>query len=243
MIAVISDIHFPSDAQRQECLKRGLEKLCGLDALLVCGDFTDNRGDTRPGEAMKLPAYLQELPYPIGFIDGNHEDYRVLEGLAETSVWDGPAGKAAEHVYYLKRGCCYRIDELRILTIGGSTSGPGYKKNHPDIWQEEEELNEQDRSRIQETLQQGADFDVVLTHTLPERRMEAWFPEKDCSQTNRILEEAAQKMTYGQWCFGHFHQDQDYPDRFHCLYQDVILMDKAADGTVSWRRQPLTEMN
>ena len=78
MIAVISDVHFPSNAERQKIMETGLKKLTGIRALFICGDFTDNRKDTKPEEEMKLPEYIKKLPYPVFFIDGNHEDYDVL---------------------------------------------------------------------------------------------------------------------------------------------------------------------
>ena len=54
MIAVISDVHFPSNAERQKIMETGLKKLTGIRALFICGDFTDNRKDTKPEEEMKF---------------------------------------------------------------------------------------------------------------------------------------------------------------------------------------------
>ena len=69
MIAVISDVHFPSNEERQKTMEAGLKTLFGIRALFICGDFTDNRKDTQPGEAMKLPEYMKGLPYPVFFIE------------------------------------------------------------------------------------------------------------------------------------------------------------------------------
>ena len=60
MIAVISDVHFPSNAERQKIMETGLKKLTGIRALFICGDFTDNRKDTKPEEEMKLPEYIKK---------------------------------------------------------------------------------------------------------------------------------------------------------------------------------------
>ena len=49
---------------------RTRKKLTGIRALFICGDFTDNRKDTKPEEEMKLPEYIKKLPYPVFFIDG-----------------------------------------------------------------------------------------------------------------------------------------------------------------------------
>ena len=158
MIAVISDVHFPSNAERQKIMETGLKKLTGIRALFICGDFTDNRKDTKPEEEMKLPEYIKKLPYPVFFIDGNHEDYDVLKRLpkisdSENELLFQKSGcsltaentmKASDGIYYLKRGSVCKIDGFSMLLIGGSTTGPGYKKNHPDIWQKDEDLSKED---------------------------------------------------------------------------------------------------
>ena len=48
MIAVISDVHFPSNAERQKIMETGLKKLTGIRALFICFYFTENRKDTNP---------------------------------------------------------------------------------------------------------------------------------------------------------------------------------------------------
>ena len=54
MIAVISDVHFPSNAERQKIMETGLKKLTGIRALFICGDFTDNRKDRRGDETARI---------------------------------------------------------------------------------------------------------------------------------------------------------------------------------------------
>ena len=134
MIAVISDVHFPSNAERQKIMETGLKKLTGIRALFICGDFTDNRKDTKPEEEMKLPEYIKKLPYPVFFIDGNHEDYDVLKRLpkisdSENELLFQKSGcsltaentmKASDGIYYLKRGSVCKIDGFSILLIGGN---------------------------------------------------------------------------------------------------------------------------
>ena len=60
-------------------------------------------------------------------------------------------------------------------------------------------------------------FDLILTHTVPECMVKAWFPDKDLSVTNKILGHVWQSVSYQYWLFGHFHEDVDYPERMHCL--------------------------
>lgn len=254
MIAVISDVHFPSDQARQKKFEKGLQKLSGIKALFVCGDFTDNRKDTKEEEMMKLPGYLKDLPYPVFYIDGNHEDYEVLKRLPKIGETEKEAllqydciietqstKKAADGVYYLERGSVCAADGCRILAIGGSTTGPGYRKNHPDIWQPDEDLTQQDQEKIKEALRKNqAAFDLILTHTLPIDRLKEWFPEKDVSVTNEILQDVWEESSYQHWLFGHFHEDMDYPDgNFHCLYEDAMLIEKSDDGSIRIERKRL----
>lgn len=68
MIAVISDVHFPSNAERQKIMETGLKKLTGIRALFICGDFTDNRKDTKPEEEIETARIYKEAPYPVFFM-------------------------------------------------------------------------------------------------------------------------------------------------------------------------------
>ncbi len=254
MIAVISDVHFPSNAARQKTMEAGLKTLSGIRALFICGDFTDNRKDTQPGEAMKLPEYMKGLPYPVFFIDGNHEDYEVLKRLPQISEAERETllqnfgcdvnakmtQKAADGIYYVKRGSVCKIEGFSMLLIGGSTTGPGYKKNHPDIWQPDEDLTKEDELHIEETLAANHNtFNLVLTHTVPECMVKAWFPDKDLSVTNEILSHVWHSISYQHWLFGHFHEDADYPERMHCLYNDVMLLEALKDGGIRAERRIL----
>ncbi len=251
MIAVISDVHFPSDKERQKSIQSGLRNMPDIHALFICGDFTDNRNDTKEGEDMHLPDYMRDLPYPVFFIDGNHEDYNVLKRLPEIdeaerevllkkhgcNVERNNTRKAADGIYYLKRGSVCTADGFSILAIGASTTGPGYKKNHPDIWQPDEDLTPEDEERISDAISKNNNtFDLVMTHTVPERMVRAWFPEKDLSVTNDILYRVWKKISYRYWMFGHFHQDIDYPEKFHCLYRDIILFEKQGDSGIRMER-------
>ena len=114
MIAVISDVHFPSNAERQKIMETGLKKLTGIRALFICGDFTDNRKDTKPEEEMKLPEYIKKLPYPVFFIDGNHEDYDVLKRLPKIS-------DSENELLFQKSGCSLTYWEDCILMKNGSS--------------------------------------------------------------------------------------------------------------------------
>ena len=148
--------------------------------------------------------------------------------------------KASDGIYYLKRGSVCKIDGFSILLIGGSTTGPGYKKNHPDIWQKDEDLSKEDEKRVLKSLQENNyTFDLILTHTVPECMVKAWFPDKDLSVTNKILEHVWHSISYQHWLFGLFHDDEDYPERMHCLYNDVMLLEALKDGGIRAERRKL----
>lgn len=247
MLAVMSDFHYPSDKERQKHVADSIEMLRRLSAdnndlikgLFICGDFTDNRNDALD-QPMRLPDYIKGLPWPVFFIDGNHEDYEVLkrlEGIDLENLSGAGAKRAADGIFYLQRGSCCVADGMRILAIGGSTSGPGYKKRHIDIWQPEEDISEKERRQIYNTLEENNyNFDIVLTHTLPETRMKQWYEQKDRSVTNEIIENVFKEIEYRQWFFGHFHCDEDFPGDFHCLYRDVALIERHENGYISCRR-------
>ena len=96
------------------------------------------------------------------------------------------------------------------------------------------------KSEILKSLQEndcGSHLISISTHTVPECMVKAWFPDKDLSVTNKILEHVWQSVSYQYWLFGHFHEDVDYPERMHCLYNDVMLLEALKDGGIRAGRE------
>ena len=61
--------------------------------------------------------------------------------------------------------------------------------------------------------------------------------------TNKILEHVWHSISYQHWLFGHFHDDEDYPERMHCLYNDVMLLEALKDwGAIPCRKRKLPEI-
>ena len=96
------------------------KKLGRGDTLIICGDFGFIWSGGKD-EATNLKK-LSEKKYNICFIDGTHENFKLLNS-AEVSEWNG--GKVHHlggNLYHLMRGQVYTIEGKKYFTMGGGES-------------------------------------------------------------------------------------------------------------------------
>ena len=93
------------------------------DTVIILGDFGCIWDKYSIIEIQKLD-YLEERPFTICFVDGNHENFDRLYGN-EFSVVDfhgGKAHKVRENIYHLMRGYIYEFDDRKFFAFGGASS-------------------------------------------------------------------------------------------------------------------------
>lgn len=92
------------------------------DFVIVCGDF-GLWHDTK-SERWWLN-WLEEKPFTILFVDGNHENFDRLYHSDEFEIVDfhgGKAHKIRENVYHLMRGHIFNLCDKKIFAFGGASS-------------------------------------------------------------------------------------------------------------------------
>lgn len=91
------------------------------DTVIVCGDFGIWHDDRE--ERHKLD-WLQEKPFTIAFVDGNHENFdRLYSDEFQTGEFHGGmAHKIRENIYHLMRGEIFYFDGKAFFTFGGASS-------------------------------------------------------------------------------------------------------------------------
>ena len=239
-IFVTGDIH-QEDLYRFSLLKRDYPELTKDDVVIVCGDFGIpwNYPDTK---GYKTDLYNLEkingFPWTTVFVDGNHENFDVLETLPETEIFGNTAHKLADSVFHLKRGLLYNIGGKSFLALGGASSIDKqmrlqrFHQGKGKIWWEQELWTARDETTAWQTLEL-CDYvvDYVISHTCPSKIQEVLMdrisggrgfnvkpihdPVGDC--LDAIHDEL---RMYSKWFFGHYHVDEDLDD-FVCLYQEI----------------------
>ena len=197
MIYVCGDTHIPLDIGKLS-MKNFSEqaKMTRNDFVIILGDFGLLwRKDKTFFHWLK---WLEEKPFTLLWLDGNHENHEWLRSLP-LSEWHG--------------GMVHRIAAFRVE---GSS---WWRDEVPSMAQAYAALQ-----NIESHHAAGRRIDFVLSHTCPEDIIPKMFhidPMPD--PTSRILtevQELVQDEVKG-WYFGHWHEDVD-AGKYHCLYDRVL---------------------
>lgn len=169
-----------------------------------------------------IKMFERNYKFNLYFIDGNHENFTLLNRL---DTVDG-MGYVSEHIRWLKRGHCYRIDGKNILAIGGADSVDKFRRTEGTNWWKAEAITDDDVSRVDPKIH----YDYVLSHTCPshifnENKVYLCTLGNIVDDTNpdfhisdNKLEQIYQFIDFDKWLFGHFHVDLDIDEQFTCLF-------------------------
>jgi UDP-2,3-diacylglucosamine pyrophosphatase LpxH len=155
------------------------------------------------------------------FIDGNHENFRILNSLPI----ENNMHKVADNIYHLLRGQVYEFEGKKILTMGGADSVDWFLRTKNLDWWEEETISQEDIDRVP-----AGHYDYVLTHCCPRNVFEEnkvyliTLGRIDQDKVNHNSEDKLQqlfeKITFNHHYFGHYHIDKDLDGNHTCLYNE-----------------------
>lgn len=204
------------------------------DYVIILGDFgvifrSDMEGIIE--ETNKL-RQLDELPFTILFVDGNHENFnRLSTAFRNVKILGGNARKISDSVYHLKRGEIFNINGKTFLTMGGGTSiDKSFRINGYDWWEEENITVKEIKRAISNADKLGKRIDFVLTHAAPEQ-----IAEELMSRSNQyyyshdpnslLLDELKMDIKWNQWYFGHYHYDYKSKANWTAVYENIIELE------------------
>lgn len=189
----------------------------GFDCLIVTGDF----GYLWEGSEDEVKALnkIKSLPITILFVDGNHENFDLLNTY-KVSTWNG--GKVRfirKNIIHLMRGQVFEIDNKKFFTFGGAKSVDIFnRKENVDWWREElPNLKEMDEG-IDNLQKHNNKVDYIITHTCYEEILSSLVRFSETDELIRYLSFIKMKIQYNMWYFGHFHIDYNINDKDFCLY-------------------------
>ena len=90
------------------------------DYVIVTGDF-GGLWDGSPKDPI-LVGLLEEKPFTTLFVDGNHENFDLLNALPERPWNGGRVHVVREHILHLMRGQVFTFGGLTWFTMGGASS-------------------------------------------------------------------------------------------------------------------------
>jgi len=226
MIYVTGDTHGPIDQFKTEvfCVQHNVTS---NDYLIICGDFggvwfgNDNAFD------IATRNYYKDQPWTILFVDGNHENFDLLNSYPVTEWHGGKIHQIDGQIIHLMRGQIYEIDGHSFFTMGGARSTDQHNRTEGISWWSQEMPSDQEYEEALNNLTRyNNNVDYILSHCAPDSIHDAighgyYIHDK----LTNFLEVVRQTVTFNHWYFGHYHQDNDWNNKYSCLYNRIIELD------------------
>ena len=231
MIYLTGDIHGKPERLSFRNFPLG-KTLTKNDYVIILGDFGLLWNGSN--EEKYWINWLNSRPWTTLFIDGNHENFEMIDVLPKVEMFGGNVGKVADFIYHLRRGFIYEIDGKRIFTFGGASSVDKLNRVENISWWAREQPNHAEMSLALNDLSYvDNEVDYILTHTCPQRISNILKdigickysePIETIDFTRKFLGEIESKVDFKKWYFGHWHDDVNINDKFILLYEKIIKL-------------------
>ena len=226
MIYVCGDTHIPLDIGKLS-MKNFSEqaKMTRNDFVIILGDFGLLwRKDKTFFHWLK---WLEEKPFTLLWLDGNHENHPRLAEFPEEIWHKGRTHRISESVYHLTRGQVFEIEGYTFFTMGGAHSTDiMYRRPGVSWWPEELPSEEEYSEAIRSLDTHNWHVDYVLTHDLPTKQLLELAPYYEPYALTDWLNGIRKRLEYKHWFCGHHHVDKDLSDNIHILYDQVIPLEQ-----------------
>ncbi len=233
MIYITGDIHREQDIWKinpDDGFPEG-KNLTKNDYLIICGDF-GCIWDGGTGDTFWLN-WLESLPWQTCFIDGNHENFDLLNEFPIETWHGGQVHRIRSNIVHLMRGEIFDIEGKTFFTFGGGFSHDAeYRVENVNWWKEELPTKEEVENAFSNLDKANWKVDYVLTHDI--------YRSHDLSKKYKtslerygsgfediqdFLEVIHSKISYTQWFHGHYHVDGTYDKDCVTLFDKVIRLD------------------
>lgn len=203
----------------------------GITHLIVLGDF----GYIWNGDfyEQKVLDYLNKIGVKVLFIDGNHENFDLLNKYPVVDMYGGKAHKIRENIIHLMRGEVYEIGGKKYFAMGGANSidksyytlyGKLKHRVEGKDWWREEKISYLDKENAYKNLtKHNFEVDYILTHTCYPSALVSVGGISMADDVSDYLNYLRVNVNYKYWYFGHMHKNCKI-EGFNtmCLYKEVI---------------------
>lgn len=230
MLYITGDTHGAHDFGKLERFAKSNPQLTKNDYIIIAGDF-GAVWNTETLDADLQP--YEELPFGVLFIDGNHENFDLLDNYP-IELWNGgKVHKIKQNIIHLMRGQIYEFEGAVVFTFGGATSVDKYMRQENISWwrQEMPSFEELDEA-ISNLKKYKNKVDYIITHSIDEKAL--YYPPLHRYGTgmrvlrdNQMLSYFEDIVEYRHWYFGHYHIDGNITDKKTALYFEIIPLGSA----------------
>ncbi len=228
MIYITGDTHGLNGVQRLYSFAMIKPELTKEDYVIIAGDFGAVWDEKTLEGNLK---YYTNLPFTVLFVDGNHENFDLLNSYPVETWKGGKVHKIKPDVIHLMRGQVFEIDGKTVFTFGGATSiDREWRTEGKGWWKQEVPAQEELEEALANLKRYGNKVDYIVTHSCSERALEYPAMRDDvgiklyCPEVG-MLSYIEDKTEYKHWYFGHFHVDREIGGRYTALYYDVTELE------------------
>ncbi len=230
------------------------------DYVIIVGDFGGiwQQGDAGPGSEGRWDKYqldkLEDKPFTLLFIDGNHENFDQLNSYPVKEWHGGKVHEIRPHILHLMRGQVFELNGKKIFTFGGAESHDEHteilRADDPELENKKAELDKSGgRYRIEnidwwskelptkEEMDEGmnnlarCDFmvDYILTHCAPtSTQLRDEFIMKYKFQPRNVLTDYLDEIRsiagFKRWFYGHYHKNDHVANRETMIHDQIIKL-------------------
>ncbi len=195
------------------------------DYIIIAGDF----GGVWAKESLERDLKLfSDLPLTVLFIDGNHENFDLLNAYP-IELWNGgKVHKIKPDIIHLMRGQVFEIEGKIIFTFGGATSvDRDWRVEGESWWSQELPTYEELDEGVANLKRYENKVDYIITHSCSERAFA--YPAIRNNATIKfhcpevqMLSYIEENAIYKHWYFGHFHLDAVLGNKYTALLHNIV---------------------
>lgn len=226
MIFITGDTHGEIDIRKFNSRKFPEQKnLSKSDFVIVAGDFGIPWDRTK--EYKYWLDWLSDKNFTTLFIDGNHENFGIINSYPITEWNGGKVHKISDSIFHLMRGQIFIIENLKFFTFGGAKSSDiQYREEGVSWWKEEMPTQKEYDEGSQNLEKNDWIVDYIITHTCPAEiqkiLIERFDKNLEYTELNQYLSEINAKTIFKHWYFGHNHIDENLTSKHTILYNNII---------------------
>lgn len=222
MIYITGDIHGGIDISKLNTTLFPQQKsLTDKDFLIICGDFGCVWNHSN--EEKYWRKWLDKKNFTTLFVDGNHENFQLLNQFPIIDFHGGKAHKISEKIYHLMRGQVFEIDGQLIFAMGGASShDKEYRTENINWWKEELPTREELNFAIENLYNYDYKVDYVISHCLSTSMQNQFNDDYEQDLLTDFFQVLTEQLIYKKWYCGHYHRDYQFDEKHICLYNRVI---------------------
>lgn len=231
-IFVTGDTHGELDIEKVDAFSRGAGAgLSRDDYLIILGDFGFVWSDPPSERERARLDWFEDQPWTTLVVDGNHENFDLLDALPIERWAGGRVHLIRPHVIHLMRGEAFHFGGHSFFVAGGGYSIDKEWRTPHKTWWPQEVPNGEERAHIAAQVEALEEVDYVLTHCPPTGCYEMyrarwsgfWGPSDEW--TDWLEEHVEGRLAYKLWFYGHLHMDFPHDESHIVLYNQIVELD------------------